>query len=117
MRCEEGTLASPRQVGQGVHRHRTRATQASPPLPTQPPPLRVRSRFPGDIMKYLPLKAGAVWMWGGDALCCASPLSHESSSSSQGDASVPTPRIIHTRPYGKTVFFLLNLTPIVHRYA
>ena len=34
---------------------RTRATQASPPHTTLPPPLRIRSRFRSDIMKYLPL--------------------------------------------------------------
>ena len=41
-----------------------RATQASPPRTTLPPPLRVRSRFRGDIMNYPPLAGrGAAAPW------------------------------------------------------
>src|SRR5438552_514021 len=50
----EGTLASP--MGGGTRRLETgtRATQASPPRTTLPPPLRVRRGFRGDIKKPTP---------------------------------------------------------------
>src|SRR5947209_10943150 len=47
--CGEGTLASPSSPP-------ARATQASPPHTTLPPPLRVRRRFRRDITKNLPVQ-------------------------------------------------------------
>src|SRR5947208_15236383 len=52
----EGTFASPSSCPCARVPLPARATQASPPRTTLPPPLRVRSGFPGDIMKYLPVK-------------------------------------------------------------
>src|SRR6266700_147619 len=44
-------------VGWGrLRRPRRAPVQASPLRTTRPPPLRIRSGFPGDIMKYLPLR-------------------------------------------------------------
>src|SRR6266487_5173283 len=54
--CGVGTLASPWQEGKGAHGKGTRATQASPPRTTRPPPLRIRSRFRSVMIKYLPVK-------------------------------------------------------------
>ena len=49
---------------------RGRRKRPHPPHPP-PPPLRGRRRFPSVMIKNLPLKAGAGWMWGGDA--CVAP--------------------------------------------
>jgi|SRR5438034_6539354 len=73
VRCGEGTLASPMMAGMKRRGNRSRATQGSPPLiPATPAPTR-RTRFPARFITYLPVKAGEVWTWGGDA-CVAHGL-------------------------------------------
>jgi len=47
----------------------------------------------------VPVGAGEVWMWGGDA-CVAPPGGGRHLwEQDEGDASVPSPHIVHPRPY------------------
>ena len=62
------------------------------------------------MIKNLPLKAGVGWMWSGVDVewgRLRRPGRGEGAHSrdrDEGDASVPTPRLIHRRPNGKTGF-------------
>src|SRR5205085_2142772 len=56
----QGTLASPWQEGAGTHGSRTRATQASPPRPTLPPPLGYEVASGGMLHTTYPCRVGTL---------------------------------------------------------